>query len=170
MAQHHRSSPTEKPPGMPTMSSPRGRSASLCQTFVTLAPARSKATARSRSQFEPGKVMTAAFTGDPPGAGWDGGGLPQSARGGKRRIGALPQAPEYFGHEEASAGESGDHGDAGRGRPVEGGKLGRGGRKGHAPGDERAQVHSPGRDQREEARVAPGRHPARAVERELARV
>ena len=44
-------------------STPGGRAVSLCQTRATSAPARSSATAMSRSQLEPGKVMTAAFMG-----------------------------------------------------------------------------------------------------------
>ena len=52
---------SENPPGTPTRSVPAGNSVSLCQTRTTSAPACANATARSRSQFDPGKVMTAAF-------------------------------------------------------------------------------------------------------------
>src|SRR6185437_14313851 len=47
---------------MPMKSTPSGSSASLCQTIAGLRPVTSSsATARSRSQFDPGKTMTALF-------------------------------------------------------------------------------------------------------------
>src|SRR6185437_5576762 len=47
---------------MPMKSTPSGSSASLCQTIAGLRPVTSSsATARSRSQFDPGNTMTALF-------------------------------------------------------------------------------------------------------------
>src|SRR5206468_9594189 len=47
---------------MPMKSTPSGSSLSLCHTIAGLRPVTcSSATARSRSQFEPGKTMTALF-------------------------------------------------------------------------------------------------------------
>src|SRR5699024_7179933 len=56
----------EKPPGTATISVPSGSVGSLCQTRVMSAPAWESATARSRSQFDPGKVTTAAFMARAP--------------------------------------------------------------------------------------------------------
>src|SRR6056297_3798240 len=120
------------------MSSPWGSSVSLCQTISVSNPAARKATARSRSQLEPGKTSTAAFMGSgPPGFSW------------------------------RSGSEIGDDGYAGRGRRVETAKLDQGIRQPHAPRDHRRQVEACGRKEIEQRRVAMGGHAQRAINGKL---
>ena len=145
-------------------------------------PRRSKATARSRSQFDPGKVMTAAFIGGR-----------SLMRGLRARIAAIrapcfqppaaftlaqisiprrsgdwnPPAPATQAPTPAKSSITATPGGIG---PLKARNSARGLRQRHLPRDDRAHVDPPRLDQRQQRRIAPAWHAPRAKQRQLLHV